>query len=549
VDDDAAANEDTPSGSSDAPPRIPGYELGELIGEGGFSTVYAARDEAFRRTVAVKVLHVRLDEGTRRYFDGERHALGAVSGHPNIVDVYSSGVDADSRAYFVMEYMPGGSVAGRSRPWDEVVLMGVKLAGALESAHRVGVLHRDVKPENVLLSGYGEPKLADFGIARIEGDDVGPGSGFVTASPLHAAPEVLDKLPTTVASEVYSLGSTLYAMLAGRAAFQHDADDHPLALLYRVATEPVPDLRPHGIPGPVCDVLERAMAKDPDARPRSARALGVELQVAQRDLGVVPTAMHVVLGGETTVIDPQSGPVAPSAPGAGSTPKPAPERPGAQLASRPLHFIWIADCSESMILDGKIDALNEAIRSSIPRMREVAAQNPHARVLVRCLAFSTGVHWTIQEPVPVDDLSWVDLRASGYTDMGAALRTVAEEMRVPPMEARALPPVLVLVSDGQPTDDFDAGVSALLSEPWGRKAVRIAIAIGSDADLEVLTRFMDNPELRPLVAANARQLADLARWVSTAATRAATAVPATVPVNLQLPPPPAHRRDGITPTW
>jgi uncharacterized protein YegL len=133
--------------------------------------------------------------------------------------------------------------------------------------------------------------------------------------------------------------------------------------------------------------------------------------------------------------------------------------------------------------------------------------------------------------------------------MGAAMLTVAEVLKVPPMEPRALPPVLVLVSDGQPTDDFDAGVSGLLREPWGQKAVRIAIAIGSDADLDVLTRFMDNPELRPLVAANARQLLDLAQWVSTAATRAATALPATEPVNLQLPPLPAHRRDRDTPTW
>jgi uncharacterized protein YegL len=158
------------------------------------------------------------------------------------------------------------------------------------------------------------------------------------------------------------------------------------------------------------------------------------------------------------------------------------------------------------------------------------------------------VRWTIPEAVPVDELEWVDLGASGYTDMGAALAAVAEELRVPPMEPRALPPVLVLVSDGRPTDDFDAGLAALDAQPWGRKAVRIAIAIGGDADVAALARFMDNRELRPLHAGNAAQLAALIRWVSTAATRAATA-PATEPIAPRLPAPLVPRGQDETQRW
>ena len=198
------------------------------------------------------------------------------------------------------------------------------------------------------------------------------------------------------------------------------------------------------------------------------------------------------------------------------------ERPGARLASRPLHFIWIADCSESMILDGKMAALNHAIRETIPALRDSAAQNPHAQVLVRCLAFSTGVQWTIGRPTPIDEVSWTDLSPSGYTDLGAALAEVAGVMRVPPMEERALPPALVLISDGQPTDDWKPGLAELMAEPWGQKAVRLAVAIGRDADLDVLGAFIGHPEIKPMQAGNPEELMHLIRWASTAASRIAS---------------------------
>lgn len=192
------------------------------------------------------------------------------------------------------------------------------------------------------------------------------------------------------------------------------------------------------------------------------------------------------------------------------------KRPGGEMATKPLHFIWIADCSDSMRVGGKIQALNTAIREAIPHMRKVAQDNPNAQVLVRAVRFSDGAYWHIAQPVPVEQFEWVDLQAKGVTDMGKALELVAEQLKMPPMPERALPPVLVLISDGLPTDDFAAGLNALLDLPWGKKAVRIAIAIGEDANLEVLQRFINNSELKPLRANNPEALTTHIRWASTA---------------------------------
>jgi uncharacterized protein YegL len=422
----------------------------------------------------------------------------------------------------------------------------------------------------------------------------------------------------------------------------------------------------------------------------------------------------------------------------------SPQRPGGELAARPLDFFWICDRSGSMSIDGKIESLNAAIRESLPHMRKVAEQNPFASIRLRSLAFSHGAEWCPSAaPTPVEDFRWTDLaadplaggraaadvvflvdtsgsmadeieavksscvafadriaaegadvrlglvgfdigghagRAAGYrvhdlsrytigvwpladprsfrssigalrlglfggggcylanldtvdifphvarafdgtsehrrvlvivsdemgstdgvdaicgqleranitahvlgvplaggaheqiagrtgghfwsiaegrgahtfggildevanaiaheirqelaggvvsmgTDLGAALRLVAGELRMPPMPPRALPPVLGLVSDGQPTDDFDAALAELFALPWGKKAVRIAIGIGGDADLPVLERFIGNNEVKALHARNAEELTRYIRWASTAVVAAASAPP------------------------
>ncbi len=190
-------------------------------------------------------------------------------------------------------------------------------------------------------------------------------------------------------------------------------------------------------------------------------------------------------------------------------------RPGGVLANRPLHFFWIVDCSGSMYGD-KIGTVNNAIQTCIPEMRSEAENNPNAQLLVRTLRFSNGASWVTGEPVPVEDYAWDDLNAEGVTDMGKAFELLAAQLSIPPMPDRALPPVLVLMSDGQPTDDYKLGLDRLKRLPWFRKSVRIAISIGRDADDEVLTDFTGNSEL-VLQANNATALAKMIKWASTTA--------------------------------
>jgi uncharacterized protein YegL len=213
------------------------------------------------------------------------------------------------------------------------------------------------------------------------------------------------------------------------------------------------------------------------------------------------------------------------------------ERPGGPLASRPLHFIWIADCSGSMDTGGKIQSLNTAIREALPNMREVAQDNPNAQVLLRVIAFATGARWMVPAPVPVDEFTWTDLRPGGVTDLGQALSMVARVLTVPPMSTRSLQPVLVLLSDGHPTDDWQSGLNNLLSQPWGGKSIRLAIAIGRDADYDVLQRFIGDPHVKPLTASSSAELVDLIRWVSTA------------PVKISSAPPVADSEDRLGPMY
>lgn len=198
------------------------------------------------------------------------------------------------------------------------------------------------------------------------------------------------------------------------------------------------------------------------------------------------------------------------------------------MASRPLHFIWILDTSGSMSGD-KIQSLNFAIREAIKPMQDSAGENPEAQVLVRAVTFSSGARWHLPTPTPVADFKWTDVRASGVTDMGKALTLVAEQLRMPPMERKALPPVLMMVSDGQPTDDFGSGLKKLNAEQWAQKAVRLAIAIGRDADVNVLSKFIGHSELQPLQANNSPALVNYIKWASTVAVKAASS-PASQPV-------------------
>jgi uncharacterized protein YegL len=190
------------------------------------------------------------------------------------------------------------------------------------------------------------------------------------------------------------------------------------------------------------------------------------------------------------------------------------------MASRPLHFIWLADGSGSMRVDGKIQALNHAIREAIPHMRSAARENPHASVFVNAIQFADEAHWMGEKLTPVSEFRWQDIEAGGVTALGEALTMIGDVLQPPLMTERALPPIIVLVTDGLPTDDFHAGINHLLSRPWGRQAVRIVVAIGEDSvsneAQEIFRAFIANEALRPFQANNPEVLVEAIRWVSTA---------------------------------
>ncbi|WP_163572086.1 serine/threonine-protein kinase [Fodinicola feengrottensis] len=201
---------------------VPGYSNLRVLARGGYATVYVATQTSIGREVALKIDTRSVeDERDRRRFLREAQAAGRLSAHPNIVPVYDAGVTGDSHPYLIMELCTGGSYAAllkRNGPLEErrVRDIGVKIAGALSAAHSAGILHRDVKPGNILIRAFGEPGLADFGLASMLHSQRYTSLALDALTPAYSAPEVFkaERRPTT-AADVYSLGATLYALLTG----------------------------------------------------------------------------------------------------------------------------------------------------------------------------------------------------------------------------------------------------------------------------------------------------------------------------------------------
>ncbi|HEY5944668.1 MAG TPA: serine/threonine-protein kinase, partial [Kofleriaceae bacterium] len=219
-------------------PRFGRFRALAELGTGAMGTVYRAQDEVLGRAVAIKALHSR-DKGTRERFLREARAIGAVL-HPNILAVYDAGTD-DQQPYLVMELAVGGSLRERINagplPIETVREIGIQIARALAAAHAANILHRDVKPANILAAGD-VWKLADFGIARLP-DSTLTVEGQFLGSPSYAAPESLRAGEFSAASDVYGLGATLYEALAGGPPH----GDHDMAALLRKLEAPPPPLR------------------------------------------------------------------------------------------------------------------------------------------------------------------------------------------------------------------------------------------------------------------------------------------------------------------
>src|SRR3977135_4346958 len=279
----------------DLVPEIPaalrgaGFDDVTEIGHGGFGVVYRCVQTSLDRTVAVKVLSSDLDPDNVDRFMREERAMGRLSGHPHIVQILEVGTTASGRPFIVMAYHAKDSLQAAIRkhgPLDrsEALSIGVKLAGALDAAHHVGTLHRDVKPANILLTDYGEPQLTDFGIARIAGG-FQTATGVITGSPAFTAPEVLEGATPTELSDVYSLGATLFCALTGHAAYERRSGEQVVAQFLRITSEPVPDLRNKGRPEDVAAASEEARARDPPERPATVAEFGDRLREIQRSAG------------------------------------------------------------------------------------------------------------------------------------------------------------------------------------------------------------------------------------------------------------------------
>jgi eukaryotic-like serine/threonine-protein kinase len=277
------------------PGRVLGgrYRLVEPLARGGMATVWIADDPVLSRRVAVKVLRADLaeDEPTRARFRHEAIAAAKLS-HPNIVSTYDTG-DDDGLAYIVMELVEGPTLRQlidrqAGLPVLEVVRIGVQVAGALDAAHRAGLVHRDVKPANVLVPPTGPVKVTDFGIAKAVGTDDLTRTGTVMGTARYLAPEQVNGRPTDPRTDVYALGLLMYEALCGHPPFGGDTDIATAMARLTTSAPAVRAERPE-VSVALDDVIHRCLARNPSARFGSAAAVRDALDRARLDpTGPIP---------------------------------------------------------------------------------------------------------------------------------------------------------------------------------------------------------------------------------------------------------------------
>lgn len=323
---------------------LPSYELGQELGRGAWGVVYAATHRSLGRHVAIKYLPAAFsaDPSARERFLAEARVVASLD-HPHIVPLYDY-VEGGNTCVFVMENMPGGTLWDRfsteGLSAEEACSVGIALLVALDHAHRRDVLHRDVKPENVLFNADGLPKLADFGIAKVLGDGAGTrtATGVILGTPAYMAPEQGSGEALTGATDLYAVGAMLYELFAGRLPFE--STGNPLTQLYRHVNEaPVPlrEQAPAVHPA-LAEVVMQALAKAPGDRPADAASFARSVNAAATTAfgpdwparsGVPVLAARSVLG-HTLRQDAPGG--SGSAPAAPRTPA-APSHPGAPTTS------------------------------------------------------------------------------------------------------------------------------------------------------------------------------------------------------------------------
>ncbi len=275
------------------------YDVVRPLGGGGMGEVYLARDQVLDREVALKVLR-RQYAGDSEFAERfKREALNAASlSHPNIVQIYDRGQTEHGSAYIAMEYVPGGTLKEkitREGPLETAVAasIGSQVAEALEAAHAKGVVHRDIKPQNVLLTGKGEAKVADFGIARAASAVTISQTGSVMGTAGYMSPEQALGKPATPKSDLYSLGVVLYEAITGELPY---TADNPIAVSMKHVNEPLrppKELNPK-IPEGMNAVVVKLLAKRPEDRYADANGLADDLYRISR--GLAPAAAGLAAG-------------------------------------------------------------------------------------------------------------------------------------------------------------------------------------------------------------------------------------------------------------
>jgi serine/threonine protein kinase len=263
------------------------YRIEDVLGRGGMASVYLARDGELERPVAIKVLaeHLADTPGFRDRFLREAR-LAAQLSHPNIVQVFDVGED-DGRPFIVMECVEGATLAdevkerGKLEP-TEVVDLALQICGGLEHAHAAGLVHRDIKPQNLLLRADGTVKIADFGIARAAETTKLTQIGSVLGTAAYLSPEQALGEQVTAAADIYSLGCVLYELLTGRTPYLFETLPELVVKHREESIAPLRELRPD-VPERLEAAVMHALARNSDYRPESAAALAEELAIASPD--------------------------------------------------------------------------------------------------------------------------------------------------------------------------------------------------------------------------------------------------------------------------
>lgn len=267
-----------------APERIGKYYVIHEVGRGSTGTVYLSHDPFYGRDVAIKLYHMTGGEdaegrNARRMFMGEAHMIGKLH-HPNIVPIYDAG-EEEGRRYVVTEHVHAARTLstycrpGSLLPVDQVVQIIYKCAKALHYAHSRGVVHRDIKPTNILLTQDGDVRIVDFGIALVSDSEISRLEG-VAGSPAYMSPEQVQGHPLDARSDLYSLGAVMYEMLCGQRPFRAGALGKLLRQVVQSEPEPLREVRPD-LPEELEAIVLRALEKDPERRFRNGAELAAEL--------------------------------------------------------------------------------------------------------------------------------------------------------------------------------------------------------------------------------------------------------------------------------